>query len=648
MTYFENLQQTKSFCWIIILLACLLLTGCAPALHLSAKNGDLSKLNSLLESGIDVNQQDSNGVTALHNSASQGHSEITKTLLAKGAEVDPRTKNSQTPLIYAVQQGHLEVVKLLLAHGADVNAKELSIGSFPLNEAIMLGHIQVAKVLLAHGADVTAKINTECTPLHAAADKGYVDLVEAILEKNSEIDPKDQNSQTPLLYAVKNNHVDVVKVLLAHGADVNLKESSIGSFPLNEAIMLGHIEVAKVLLTHRVDLSVHINTGVTSLHAAAYKGYADLVEAILEKDADINPKDKDAQTPLFIAAWNNHIDVVKVLLLNGADTNIKNNKGVSPLMIAKLNHHDSVVKVLAEGYHTTKLHLAVRQQNLKQIKLLCKEAVDLNSTNTDGMTPLHLAASMDQKEVCWALLDAGAKAEPLAKFPEVTAKTYNVVTDYYFTKNDYGNGIKYFEFANQYSEKASLQNVEILEQFKTENVAIGAILGGLAGGILGALTGDSDAIAAGFAAGSLVGGGAGYHGEKKRVYFATEEARIDAILVNIDRENQRLSQYLSLARQYVFEIKSKIQITNQQYTDGIISLEQTSVEMAKIQDNRDQIANSIAAFRQQKMKYQSLTDGGDDSDTVFDNRLNVLETEIAKLENDLDSLDEALKLSKVG
>lgn len=653
MNLFNSAQKMKWFLFGITLIA-LLLTGCAPALHLSAKNGDLAKVNSLLYSGTDVNEMASDNSTALHCAAYQGHLEMVKLLLAKGAEVDSKAEHFLTPLFAATVEGHLEIVKVLIAHGADVNAKESSAGGTPLILAIAGGHLDVAKELITHGADVSAQLDVGATVLHAAAEYGDAGLLEAILAKGAEVDPRDDNSQTPLFYAAAKGHLEAVKVLLAQGAEVNAKESTIGSFPLNEAIVKGHLEVAHELISHGADLSAHNNHGYTPLHAAADKGYTGLVEAILAKDAEVDPMDKFSQTPLFYAAWRGHIDAVKALLIYGADANIKNNKGFTPPMIAKQNNHSLIIIVLQEGFvKSSKLHLAIRQNDINQIKLLLKEGADLNAKNTDGMTPLHLAAYKNKREIGWVLLDAGAKAEPLEYSPEVTARTYNMVADYYFSKKNAATALEHFEIASEYSEKASLLNAVNSEQFKAANVTIGAVAGGIAGGLLGALTGDKDIMMAGFAAGALIGGGVGHHAEKKRLHFATEEARIEAILSHIDRENQRLVQYIALTRKYVAEIKVQIKLLNQRHASGQKSLEDMQVELAGIRKNREQLVNSIAAFKTQKEKYQLLAESqreknGDDSVAVLDSRLKMLETEIAKLEGDLDSLDEVLKLSKVG
>ncbi|KAK6851002.1 hypothetical protein PG987_000636 [Apiospora arundinis] len=92
------------------------------ALHISARNGYLDTVNSLLKAGADVNLVSGCGRTALQMAAAHGEPAVVRALLASGAEVDFRFPNKQTALQAAAEQGHLEVVNTLLAAGANPKA----------------------------------------------------------------------------------------------------------------------------------------------------------------------------------------------------------------------------------------------------------------------------------------------------------------------------------------------------------------------------------------------------------------------------------------------------------------------------------------------------------------------------------------------
>lgn len=161
----------------------------AAEIHEAAKNGDIAKLNELLQKDpsllyvkdemgktplhwatgrtqleamrllldtykVDVNVRNDNQGTPLHVAASQANPEGVKILLAHGADINARTKDDGTPLHFAafkVKPGHLEALKILIENGADVNAK-MKNGATPLSLAEMTGNTEAAKILRQHGA----------------------------------------------------------------------------------------------------------------------------------------------------------------------------------------------------------------------------------------------------------------------------------------------------------------------------------------------------------------------------------------------------------------------------------------------------------------------------------------------------------------
>ncbi len=68
---------------------------------------------------LNINHQNTQGMTALHWAAAQGHNNIVKLLLDFGANVNLQNAEGNTPLHLAARNGNLSVVKLLLARGAN-------------------------------------------------------------------------------------------------------------------------------------------------------------------------------------------------------------------------------------------------------------------------------------------------------------------------------------------------------------------------------------------------------------------------------------------------------------------------------------------------------------------------------------------------
>jgi len=112
---------------------------------------DIDALNSLIQSGVDVNYRDKNGITPLMLASGHGLVEVVKFLIKNGADVNSVSARGGTPLILAAGRGHGEIVVLLIKNGADVNLKA-SNGATALMFAEKNGHEKIAAVLRRVGA----------------------------------------------------------------------------------------------------------------------------------------------------------------------------------------------------------------------------------------------------------------------------------------------------------------------------------------------------------------------------------------------------------------------------------------------------------------------------------------------------------------
>ena len=74
----------------------------------AAEKGNLKKLVSFLEEGIDINIKDKDDdATALHKASGQGHEQLVQLLIKKGADVNVRDDCKCTPLHWASSGGYV-------------------------------------------------------------------------------------------------------------------------------------------------------------------------------------------------------------------------------------------------------------------------------------------------------------------------------------------------------------------------------------------------------------------------------------------------------------------------------------------------------------------------------------------------------------
>ena len=153
----------------------------ADAFRMAAYEGDMGKVRSGIESGMDVNGFDSTQkLTALHMAAYNGHTEIVDYLLKKGATVDCRDRDKKTPLIHACTGPFSATVKALIKAGADVNAIDGTEGFTPLMMAAGLGQGEIVEILLSNQANITKKDEDQETAIDHARNAGHEAIVKRL------------------------------------------------------------------------------------------------------------------------------------------------------------------------------------------------------------------------------------------------------------------------------------------------------------------------------------------------------------------------------------------------------------------------------------------------------------------------------------
>jgi ankyrin repeat protein len=145
---------------------------------MAAYEGDLAKVKSAIESGMDANGIDpAQKLSALHMAAYNGHTETVNYLISKGAVVDARDSEKKTPLIHACTGPFAPTVKALIAAGADINATDGTEGFTPLMMAAGLGQVEIVEILLANKVTVDLKDEDQETAIDHARNAGHEAIV---------------------------------------------------------------------------------------------------------------------------------------------------------------------------------------------------------------------------------------------------------------------------------------------------------------------------------------------------------------------------------------------------------------------------------------------------------------------------------------
>lgn len=290
-----------------------------------------------------------------------------------------RNSKGDIPLHIAAKAGHLDLARLLATEaGAPGDMEEGTTqrvpgemlrmtnweGNTPLHEALKMGHEKMALCLLVHDKEeeLGGVVNyAKESPLYLAVAASLKHVVVELLDRrNCSIEGPD--SQTPLHIAVIDGRskrgLDMVEILLKH-------------------------------FTHR-DIQRVDRFGKTALHYAAALGYRTTLVALVSANPSlVYVADNDGNLPLHIIVKDGHqFPMVKdILSSNPCAAEILDRKGRNALHVAVMNGNLPMLKFLVE---------------LPELKVL------INEPDSDGNTPLHLAAKIHYDRIVTILLANGA------------------------------------------------------------------------------------------------------------------------------------------------------------------------------------------------------------------------------------------------
>ncbi|KUF89943.1 26S proteasome non-ATPase regulatory subunit 10 [Phytophthora nicotianae] len=174
--------------------------------HAAVKVGDVSKLQKLLDNGVNLDAKDEDERTPLHWACATGRLDVAEFLLeCAKATVNVQDDAGWTPLMSAASAGHGDIVGLLLSK---------------------TGRQEVAELLLDYTRDVNQADNTGSTPLmRAIGGKPSPVVIALLLDHGAKVNTRDVGGNTPLHLAISEGYEDIARFLLENGANPNAKNN---------------------------------------------------------------------------------------------------------------------------------------------------------------------------------------------------------------------------------------------------------------------------------------------------------------------------------------------------------------------------------------------------------------------------------------
>lgn len=284
-------------------------------LHAAIKSKN--ELQHLLDTGVDIDSQNNDGVTALMVAVFSYGNAIVKTLLDAGANIDLQNNDGMTALMAAVSDGNADIVKRVLDAGANIDLQNDD-GMTALMVAAYNGHTEIVKILIDASADIDLQNSDGATAVMGAAMNGNSDIVKMLLDAGADIDLQNDDGYTALMVAVASENSDIVKMLLDAGADTDL-QTVYGRTALMRAVISENSDIVKMLLDAGADTNLQINAGdntdlqdydgCTALDIAEKLGHTEIANMLRDASNDEDDYEDDEDTD-----ENDDIDDVKSTL----------------------------------------------------------------------------------------------------------------------------------------------------------------------------------------------------------------------------------------------------------------------------------------------------------------------------------------------
>lgn len=152
------------------------------ALHHAIRNRDLDMVKLLLSENADPNIPDDHGDTALFLSAGYGLVDITKELLSANADPDMLNNHNSTALSRAAQHDHAACCELLLEKMTRSIDHQDSSGTTAVMNATLSGRIRALGALLEHNPDLEKTDNSNRNVLQLASQFDMLDAYTYIVD----------------------------------------------------------------------------------------------------------------------------------------------------------------------------------------------------------------------------------------------------------------------------------------------------------------------------------------------------------------------------------------------------------------------------------------------------------------------------------
>ncbi|KAJ3055438.1 hypothetical protein HK097_010471 [Rhizophlyctis rosea] len=408
--------------------------GVTPVMYF-AKRGDVEMCQKIVQKGADLTRvaKDGKGVGHLAVRAPKNVLEIVKAVSA--TQVDLQDTEGDTALMVAARNGLKDVCLEILKSAQRQGRMAELVGVINKQKETVLmiaaskGEVEVVEQAAKGGADLEVRGLNGTNALLEAVKAKSLGAVKVLVEKKANVNVRDDSENWAIHYAVANDDPKVVKLLLESGAQPNVVDKY-GSTPLHHAIQASKhaintsLRFERLLINHGAPINALDHQNRSPLHIT----FID-VRMIPYMHIAVEEKKKHEKYQKKIDAERRAEQRTKAIVekfkLHSGDTKAEEWLAAADVEVAKrksekaLKEVGDIIDERSEGleWHTGRWEDdgeigKVKGDPIEVLSWLVElPAIQLDSKDKFGRTPLHYAARLGAFTSSSYLLERGANIE---------------------------------------------------------------------------------------------------------------------------------------------------------------------------------------------------------------------------------------------
>lgn len=236
-------------------------------------------------------------------------------------------------------------------------------------------------------------------------------------EAKNQQPPKQQSKDNALFWAVSRNDAALIRQILKDGANVNACDEY-GHTPLFMAAHRGNLDIVTILLEHGAKVDILTKLNESALHAAAENGHLEIVKKLLNAGINANQKDNAGNKAEFYAN-----DVIRAHIAKAAkpeaqalpeqkeERKEEKKEERKRRLPDPQNQKQRPPEPQEQKPNPALLGLAAEKGDVKAVRALLEQGLNVDAVDEVGQTALHWAAVRGHERVITTLLDHKANID---------------------------------------------------------------------------------------------------------------------------------------------------------------------------------------------------------------------------------------------